>query len=60
LIVDATVIRMLLVPATTNLLGDAARWAPAPLHRLYDRIGLNEGDDQMPSEVPVLPVPVLV
>lgn len=51
---------MLLVPATTNLLGDAARWAPAPLHRLYDRIGLNEGDDQMPSEVPVLPVPVLV
>ena len=57
LIVDATVIRMLLVPATMKLLGDFAWWAPAPLRRLYDRIGLNEGDEVLPAEIPALPMP---
>jgi uncharacterized membrane protein YdfJ with MMPL/SSD domain len=65
LIVDATVIRMLLVPATMKLLGHFAWWAPAPLRRLYDRIGLdegNEGDEVPPVEAPALPLrePVLV
>ena len=60
LIVDATVIRLLLVPATMKLLGRFAWWAPAPLRRLYDRIGLNEGkesDEVLPVELPALPVP---
>lgn len=39
--VDATLVRMLLVPATMTLLGRWNWWAPAPLRRLHDRIGIN-------------------
>jgi RND superfamily putative drug exporter len=55
LIVDATVIRMLLVPATMKLLGDANWWAPAPLHRLHARIGLDQGDQAVPQPEPSRP-----
>ncbi|MEL7155845.1 MAG: MMPL family transporter [Actinomycetota bacterium] len=41
-IVDATVVRSLLVPATMKLLGEWNWWAPAPLRRLHHRIGLHE------------------
>jgi putative drug exporter of the RND superfamily len=41
-LVDATLVRCLLVPATMTLLGDRNWWAPAPLRRLYDRFGLHE------------------
>jgi uncharacterized membrane protein YdfJ with MMPL/SSD domain len=58
LLIDATVIRMLLVPATMKLLGDANWWAPAPLRRLYARIDLNEGSEPAPA-AEVLPLPVL-
>lgn len=34
---DATVVRMLLVPATMTLLGRWNWWAPAPLRRVYER-----------------------
>jgi len=37
---DATLVRMLLVPATMTLLGHWNWWAPAPLGRLYERRGL--------------------
>ncbi|NTV39375.1 MAG: MMPL family transporter [Demequinaceae bacterium] len=37
---DATLVRMLLVPATMTLLGKWNWWAPAPLRRLYERRGL--------------------
>ena len=47
LIVDATVVRVMLVPATMRLLGRANWWAPRPLRRLYARYGIKE------SEVPV-------
>jgi putative drug exporter of the RND superfamily len=40
--VDATLVRCILVPATMTLLGDANWWAPAPLRRLYHRLGLHE------------------
>jgi len=40
-ILDATVVRMLLVPATMTLLGDWNWWAPAPLRRLHQRIGVS-------------------
>jgi uncharacterized membrane protein YdfJ with MMPL/SSD domain len=39
---DATVVRMLLVPATMKLMGRWNWWAPAPLRRLHRRIGLEE------------------
>jgi putative drug exporter of the RND superfamily len=40
--VDATLVRMILVPATMTLLGPANWWAPAPLRRLHQRLGLHE------------------
>jgi putative drug exporter of the RND superfamily len=39
-VVDATVVRCLLVPATMQLLGDWNWWAPAPLRALHRRLGL--------------------
>ena len=41
-IVDATLVRTLLVPATMKLLGERNWWAPAPLRRFHDRYGLHE------------------
>ncbi len=41
-IVDAAIVRTLLVPATMKLLGEWNWWAPAPLRRLHERIGLQE------------------
>lgn len=38
--VDATLVRMILVPATMTLLGEWNWWAPRPLRRLHDRLGL--------------------
>jgi putative drug exporter of the RND superfamily len=42
-LVDATVVRTLLLPALMRLLGRLNWWAPAPLARLHQRIGLIEG-----------------
>ena len=44
ILVDATIVRLFLVPATMRLLGSANWWAPAPLRRLHDRIGLREDE----------------
>jgi RND superfamily putative drug exporter len=41
-VVDATVVRCLLVPATMKLMGRWNWWAPGPLARLHGRIGLAE------------------
>jgi RND superfamily putative drug exporter len=41
-IVDATLVRMLLVPAVMSLLGDWNWWAPEPLRRFHARYGLHE------------------
>jgi len=41
-IVDATLVRMLLVPATMRLLGRWNWWAPAPLRAIWRRVGLSE------------------
>lgn len=37
--IDATLVRMLLVPATMTLLGEWNWWAPGPLRRLHARFG---------------------
>ena len=42
ILVDATLIRALLVPAFMRLAGQANWWAPAPLRRLHARVGLRE------------------
>ncbi|QOV34222.1 MMPL family transporter [Streptomyces ferrugineus] len=48
-LIDATVVRMLLVPATMALLGRRAWWAPRPLRRAHERFGLHE---QSPAPEP--------
>lgn len=50
---DATIVRMLLVPATMALLGRAAWWAPAPLRRLHARYGLKEAEGEVAESVPL-------
>jgi len=42
LLVDATVVRALLVPATMKLLGGWNWYAPAPLKRFWERYGIKE------------------
>jgi uncharacterized membrane protein YdfJ with MMPL/SSD domain len=42
-LIDASIIRALLVPALMELLGSLNWWAPRPLRRLHERIGLREG-----------------
>ena len=39
---DATVVRMLLVPATMTLLGRWNWWSPGPLRRFHERYGLRD------------------
>lgn len=43
IIIDASIVRMLFVPAAMKLMGDRNWWAPAPLRRFHDRFGLHEG-----------------
>jgi RND superfamily putative drug exporter len=40
--VDATLVRLVLVPATMTLLGEWNWWAPGPLRRLHTRLALRE------------------
>ena len=44
-LVDATIIRVLLVPATMRLMGRWNWWAPGPLGRMADRLGFSHVED---------------
>ncbi|WKX70410.1 MMPL family transporter [Streptomyces sp. XD-27] len=44
-LMDAMVVRSLLVPSVMRLTGRATWWAPGPLRRLHARIGLSEGGE---------------
>ncbi|MFC5829629.1 MMPL family transporter [Nonomuraea insulae] len=55
LVVDATIVRGLLVPASMKLLGRWAWWSPPPLARWWERHGMPE-----PSAVPMTAPPVTV
>lgn len=50
-LVDATLVRMLLVPAFMHVMGRWNWWAPAPLARLHERIGISESGEK-PTEAP--------
>jgi RND superfamily putative drug exporter len=50
-LIDATIVRVLLVPATMRLLGDWNWWAPGPLKRFADRIGFDHVEDVDGGEV---------
>ncbi len=49
--IDATLVRALVVPATMRLLGDLNWWAPPPLARLYQRLGLGEAGSSRPERL---------
>src|SRR4029453_9798771 len=49
IVVDATIVRILLVPGSMRLLGRANGYAPGPLGRLYARYGIRESDGE-PAE----------
>ena len=44
-LVDATLVRAVMVPATMRLLGNLNWWLPRPLRWLHDRIGISEGGE---------------
>jgi uncharacterized membrane protein YdfJ with MMPL/SSD domain len=50
-LIDASIIRALLVPSLMELLGKWNWWAPAPLRRLYERFGINESTLPEPEKV---------
>jgi uncharacterized membrane protein YdfJ with MMPL/SSD domain len=52
LVVDASIARVLLVPAVMRLLGPANWWPPKPLRSLYARYGIREGADAGRGERP--------
>lgn len=47
-LMDAMVVRSLLVPAIMRLTGRATWWAPAPLRRFHERFGVSEGEHPAP------------
>ena len=49
ILIDATLVRGVLVPAFMAVVGERSWWSPAPLRRLHARVGL--------EEAPVLAVP---
>lgn len=49
-LLDATVVRALLVPATMRLLGKANWWAPGPMARWWDRHGHREEIAEEPEK----------
>ena len=48
-LIDATIIRALLVPSLMELLGRRNWWAPAPLRRLHERFGPSEDEAPAPA-----------
>ncbi|GAA3809404.1 MMPL family transporter [Sphaerisporangium flaviroseum] len=52
IVVDATLVRALLVPATMRLLGGANWWLPGSLRRLHARVGLRDEPQEEPGGEP--------
>jgi putative drug exporter of the RND superfamily len=49
-LVDATLVRIVLVPAAMRALGRLNWWAPKPLARLHARLGISEASTPQPSD----------
>jgi len=52
-LIDATVVRMVLVPAVMELLGKANWWLPGPLARILPARPLSEDDSEPVARIPV-------
>jgi len=48
-LIDASIVRALLVPSLMALLGSANWWAPSPLRRVYQRFGLRGHGSPLPA-----------
>ena len=53
ILIDATLVRMVLVPATMTLLGDANWWLPRWLDRILPKVELDGADPKRAESVPV-------
>ncbi|MEV8588123.1 MMPL family transporter [Streptomyces sp. NPDC051180] len=51
-LMDAMVVRSLLVPSVMKLTGRFTWWAPGPLRRFHDRFGVSESDAPRPAPAP--------
>jgi RND superfamily putative drug exporter len=49
---DATIVRVLIVPATMRLFGDLNWWAPAPLAKLYRALKLHHTEEPDEEQAP--------
>ena len=58
-LMDATLVRMLLVPAFMRVLGRVNWWAPRPLARLHHRFGIGRPDRLPQTSQPETPQPIL-
>jgi len=56
---DATLVRMVLVPAFMHVLGQWSWWAPKPLMWLHDRVGISEAGDADSSTLPRASAPTV-
>jgi RND superfamily putative drug exporter len=58
--IDASIVRVMLVPAVMRLLGRWNWWAPGPLGRVADRVGFShvDADEQGPTAPPGGEAPV--
>lgn len=54
-LIDATVVRIVLVPATMVLLGHANWWLPGWLERILPRMHI-EGEGALPAPIPTEPI----
>ncbi len=52
ILLDATVVRALLVPAAMRLMGTANWWAPGPMARWWQRHGFREGEEAAEDAAP--------
>jgi RND superfamily putative drug exporter len=55
ILLDATVVRALLVPASMRLMGSANWWAPGPLRCLHERFGFSETEAPPAPPAPTAP-----
>jgi RND superfamily putative drug exporter len=54
ILVDATLIRAVLVPAFMKLAGRANWWLPRPLRSVYNRFGISEGGQETAPRHPIV------
>ena len=54
--IDATIVRVVLVPALMSLLGDRAWWLPRWLDRILPSVNL-EATTPAPTSAPTMPAP---